>query len=472
MNGKSLEDLIKAYGDPVKLLRNAQQRPAQLAPYSSEFYPGVPAKPDVFSDWATEQKAWHDSAVLFDLNHHMTEIYIKGPDARRLVSYLAANSPDNFRSGRASQMVLVNADGYSVTDGILYSFEGDEYNFVGPNTGVDWIEFHGRTGSFDVELTRDERSPGYADGRAFARRNFRYQIQGPAAVQVIEKLTGKPFPDVKFFHYAPFEAAGVKCTALRHGMAGTAGLELFGPFEQREKIRDAIIAAGREFGLCLVGTRGYFSNPVESGWLPVLISGIYSGESTKAFREWMPATHPDSLYSLEGSFYSDNIEDYYVTPYDLGYDRLIKFDHDFIGSDALKRIEPLAHRKKATLDWKGEDWVKVFTAMSQRSDDVVKIMDLPLVSRPLLTTRTCDAILKGGKPAGISFLAGYISAERTILSLGIVDKDVEIGDELVLLWGEAGGHNDTRVQPTKLFEIRTTVTPTPYSDYAREQYRK
>jgi vanillate/3-O-methylgallate O-demethylase len=467
----NLEELIAAYGGPMKLLRNAKHRPEQLAPYSSAFYPVGPAKPEEFSDWATEQKAWHETAVLFDLNHHMTEIAIRGRDARKLVSSLAINSPDNFHAGRASQMALCNAEGSSITDGILYSLENDEFNFVGPNIAVDWIEFQGTTGGFDVELARDERSPGYADGRAFNRRHYRYQIQGPSAVKVIEKLTGRPFPDVKFFHYAPIQIGGITTTALRHGMVGAAGLELFGPFEQREEVRNAIIEAGREFGLSLVGTRAYFTNPLESGWLPVLVPAIYSSESTRAFRKWMPATHPDALFSLEGSYYSEHIEDYYVTPFMLGYHRIIKFDHDFIGSDALKQMDASGSRKKVTLAWNGEDVAQVFAAMLTRGDDTVKTLDLPVVGRVLLTDRSADAVLRDGKLVGVSFLSGYISTERTILSLAIVDNDVEVGDELVLLWGEAGGHNDTPVKPTKLFEIRATVTPTPYSDYAREHYR-
>lgn len=56
--------------------------------------------------------------------------------------------------------------------------------------------------------------------------------------------------------------------ALRHGMAGAPGLEIWGPYEEREEIRGTIIKAGKEFGLQQVGARAYATNTLESGWIP------------------------------------------------------------------------------------------------------------------------------------------------------------------------------------------------------------
>ena len=55
--------------------------------------------------------------------------------------------------------------------------------------------------------------------------------------------------------------------------------------------------------------------------------------------------------SLGGSFVSDKIEDYYLTPYELGYGAFIKFDHDFIGSEALEEMAGQAAPKKVTFEW-------------------------------------------------------------------------------------------------------------------------
>lgn len=105
-----------------------------------------------------------------------------GPDAKKPVADLSANSPSGFYAERCSQMILCNEEGYMVADGILYCLPNDEYELVGPVIGADWVEFHGLTGGYDVRLTRDDRSPSYPNGEAFTRKNYRLQIQGPNAV--------------------------------------------------------------------------------------------------------------------------------------------------------------------------------------------------------------------------------------------------------------------------------------------------
>ena len=75
MNPKSLEDLIKSVGDPVRMLRNS--------PIGAYVYPVVPTE---FSNWRTEQQAWRETAVLFDQSHHMAEITLSGPGAFELCS--------------------------------------------------------------------------------------------------------------------------------------------------------------------------------------------------------------------------------------------------------------------------------------------------------------------------------------------------------------------------------------------------
>ena len=81
------------------------------------------------------------------------------------------------------------------------------------------------------------------------RKFYRYQIQGPNAEQVIEKLNGGPFPNIKFFHMDVIKIKGRKVRALRHGMAGAPGLEIWGPYAEGEEIRAAIVEAGKDFGL-------------------------------------------------------------------------------------------------------------------------------------------------------------------------------------------------------------------------------
>jgi vanillate/3-O-methylgallate O-demethylase len=457
MSNQSLEDLLKAAGNPVQLLRNSH--------IGAYVYPVVPSE---YSNWRDEQRAWRETAVLFDQSHHMANLYVEGPDALKLLSHLAINSFAKFPVNRAKQFVPCSYDGYVIGDGILFHLEENRLVFVGRAPTASWIQFHAETGGYNVTIEKDDRSPSNPGGQAVVRTCYRYQIQGPNAPQVIEKLNGGPVPDIKFFHMDAIQIAGRKVRALRHGMAGAPGLEVWGPYEERDEIRAAIVAAGKDFGLREVGSRAYATNTLESGWIPSPLPAVYTGEKMKTYRQWLPATGYEGTGSLGGSFYSNNIEDYYMSPYELGYGPFVKFDHDFIGREALEKMVGKPQRRKVTLAWDAEDVVKVFQSMFERGGEHYKYIDLPLSN---YTSASYDKVLGGGKTVGMSMFSGYSYNERSMLSLGVVDPDIEIGNEVKLVWGEEGGGSQkVTVERHKQIEIRAVVSPVPYSEVARKSY--
>jgi vanillate/3-O-methylgallate O-demethylase len=65
---------------------------------------------------------------------------------------------------------------------------------------------------------------------------------------------------------------------------------------------------------------------------------------------------------------------------------------------------------------------------------------------------------------------GYSFNERCVLSLGVVDQSVQVGDVLTLRWGEPDDTAKTSTETHRQAEIRVRVSPTPYSREAREAY--
>ena len=308
MKEKSLEDLLQSAGNPASMLRNSQ--------IGAYVYPVVPSE---YSNWREEQRAWRETAVLFDQSHHMANIYVEGPDALKMLSYLATNSFAKFPVNRAKQFAPCSYDGFVIGDGILFHLEENRLVFVGRAPAANWIQFHAETGGYRVKIDKDDRSPSNAKGKAVIRTCYRYQIQGPKAPQILEKLHGGPVPDITFFNMDIVNIAGRRVRALRHGMAGAPGLEIWGPYQEREEIHAAIVSAGKDFGLREVGNRAYATNTLESGWIPSPLPAVYTGDKMKAYRQWLPADSYEGTGSLGGSFDSSNIEDYYVSPYALGY---------------------------------------------------------------------------------------------------------------------------------------------------------
>ncbi|MBL0704553.1 vanillate/3-O-methylgallate O-demethylase [Sinomonas cellulolyticus] len=459
MAPKNLQEVLDASKSTVDLLRNSQ--------IGSYIYPVVPAD---FQNWIKEQQAWRDTAVLYDQSHHMDNLFMKGSDAIKLITATAINSTANFPVNRAKQYVPVASNGGVIGDGILFREAEDEYVYVGRSPAANWLLFHGETGGYgNLDITVDRRSPSRPYGHAVSRQYYRFQIQGPAAWQVIEKLNGGELEQLKFFNMSTMGIEGTNVRTLRHGMAGAPGLEIWGPYEDHDRIRDAIVEAGAEFGLVPVGSRAYPSNTLESGWIPSPLPAIYTGEAERAYREWLPADGYEATATLAGSFVSDRIEDYYLTPWELGYGSFVKFDHDFVGRDALEKVDPATQRRKVTLAWNAEDMTKLFGSLFDVDGPHYKFFDLPLAN---YGSANYDSVVDaGGNVVGFSMFTGYSANERTALSLGTVNPDVPEGAEVKVVWGEPdGGTSKAAVEPHEQLEVRAVVSPVPYSAVARSEY--
>jgi glycine cleavage system aminomethyltransferase T len=190
----------------------------------------------------------------------------------------------------------------------------------------------------------------------------------------------------------------------------------------------------------------------------------------KPYRQWLTAKSYEAMASLGGSLYSNNIADYYFTPYDLGYGPFVKFDHDFVGRPALEKMAANAKRKKVTLVWNGDDWTRALGTLSRREGDIAKYIDLPLAN---YATLPYDKVLKGGKTIGISTYTGYTYNERAMVSLAVIDNEhSEPGTQVTIVWGEEGrGSSKPTVERHVQAEIRATVAPAPISEVARTAYR-
>lgn len=455
MSSKNLNEILADCGDVVDFLRNQQVGP--------NVYPGVPAE---YSNWRMEQRAWQQTCVLFNQSYHMVDLEVTGPDAFAMLNHLGVNSFAGFIPDRAKQFVPCTPDGYVIGDVILFYLEENRFNLVGRAPTIEWVEYHAASGKWNVKVERDERTAVRKDPEN--RKNYRYQIQGPNSMKVMEKALGHAPPDLKFFHMTRFTIGGCEVRALRHGMAGQPGFELFGPWADRETVRQALIEAGRDFGLTLVGGRTYSSNTIESGWIPSPLPAIYSGESLKDYRDWLGANSYEAKASIGGSYVPATIDGYYLNPWDLGYGPFVKFDHEFIGRAALERMAQQPQRRKVTLALDNADVARVMSSSFQNGDRA-KYIEFPSA---VYSMHPFDAVLADGKQVGLSTWIGYSANEGKMLTLAIVEEAyAQPGTKVTLLWGEPnGGTRKPTVEPHVQTEITAVVSPVPYSAVARDSY--
>lgn len=447
---RSLQDVLDSVSHITDHLYNNQT--------GARVYPVV--QPE-YTNWRSEQRSWRESVCLRDQSYHMSDLYVSGPDAFKLLNSVAINSFRGFEPETAKQLVVCSPEGYVIGDGILFYLEQDSFQLVGRPSANNWVAFQAKAGGYNVELERDEWS---VDDSGRQRKVFRYQLRGPRAQELLGKVTEGQFRPIRVFRMGWMTVAGHKIRFL--SWPGVEGAEIFGPFELREEVKAAIAEAGEEFEIRLVGSRTYAINGLEQGWIPSPLPAVYTSPELRHYREWLPATSYEAVGSLGGSFYSDNIEDYYLTPWDLGYGHILKVDHDFIGRSALEKRASVAHRRKVTLAWNGEDVTRVFASLF--ADEIAaKYIDLPLSQ---YATWMYDKVLnERGEVIGVSTFCGFSWNERSMLSLAMLDEEYTApGTEVSLVWGEqGGGSRKPSVEPHVQTEIRSTVGPAPYSEPVR-----
>lgn len=453
MTTETLAQAITRAGNPVELLRNQD-------------WPSItfPIKPE-FTNWRDEQRAWSSTVAIMDQSHHMTQLFLWGADLIPMLSAISPNTFATFRAGIAKQLIAVNQAGYLIGDGILFynSDDAEGLVLIGHHILIDWVRFNAekaQAGGKDVHhrLEANSAMRGGVDPTF-----YRYELQGPEADKVMQKLWGT-IPEVKFFHIADVEIAGKEVKALRHGMAGQPGFEFYGPYADGPAIIAALQEAGAEYGITMVGAKAYSSSPLESGWVPTPFPAIWDDDFAE-YREWLPAARAGSI---GGSLYSTDVHDYQFTPFDLGLGRSVKFDHDFHGREALEKHAASPSRRKVTLLWNADDVAAIVKSQIEPGIPA-KFLDFPKARYGFYQM---DRIELGGELVGISTDAGYIAYDQLCMSLATLDTGVPEGAVVEVVWGEDPiSHKPQVDQKHRQVRIRATVAPAPYHEYARSVYR-
>lgn len=391
-----------------------------------------------YTDWLDESMSWKNTCSLGDWSF-LWERRFKGPDALKLFSDTSVNSFQKFDILQSKHVTHTNKNGKVIAEGILTRLSEDEYMLFG--RGTFWVEYVRANGNYDVQSEVEDW--------------FNFQVAGPNALALLEKVARTSLREVKFMHSVEIEIAGCGMLALRQGMSGEIGFELQGPRDQATAVYDAIVAAGPEFGLRKLGGRAVFINHLEACF-PTIITDYMPAifdEDMSDYRAAFQAAMPGfaSTFNVAGSFQSDNIQDWYRSPVELGWARNIKFDHDFIGREALEKEVAEPRRVMRTLVWNGDDVADIYASLLRKDEVPYQFMEMPRDQRGFMYA---DRVLRDGKDVGVATSRGYSYYFREMLSLCVIDVGAaEIGSEVVVIWGEPGGRQK---------EIRATVAPAPY----------
>ena len=390
-----------------------------------------------YTDWIDESMSWKETCYIGDWSF-LWERRFRGRDALRLFSDLTVNSFANFAIGQAKHAIHCNADGKVIHEGIVSRLGEDEFMLFG--RGGFWVDYKLRHGRYDAVSEPDDW--------------FNFQVSGPNSLYVVEKAAGERIRDIAYMRFRTIHIAGREVVALRQGVAGELGYELQGPAQYAREVYDAIVTAGQDFGIRRLGGRTAFINHLEAcfptivtDYLPAIFDDDMA-EYLAEFKAAMPAYA--ATFSIAGSFESDHFGAWYRSPVELGWTKNIKFDHNFIGREALEEEVARPRRIMRTLVWNPDDVVDVYASL-YRAGKPFHYMEIPRDQRGFMYA---DRVIGNDQLVGVATSRGYSYYFRQMLSLCVIDVSwSNPGTEVKIIWGEPG-------EPQK--EIRAQVATAPY----------
>jgi len=199
--------------------------------------------PIEYSGIVDEHMAVRTRAGLFDVSH-MGEIEIAGRDALQAVQHITSNDAAKLSIGQIQYSALTTPQGTFVDDVLVYKLADEHFMFVVNASNIikdfNWITEHIATIEDAVAVNTSSRYALLA-------------LQGPAASEVLQSLTGVPLAPLKYYWFTTGEVAGVRSTISRTGYTGEDGFEVFVPPASADRVWNAILEAGKGAGVAPAG---------------------------------------------------------------------------------------------------------------------------------------------------------------------------------------------------------------------------
>jgi glycine cleavage system aminomethyltransferase T len=391
-----------------------------------------------FEGWKPESMSWKTGCYIHGGLSRQQTIF-KGPDVKEFFSSLVVNGLDNFEIGSMKHSIYCNDDGLMTSHGILQRNDENEYRFF---AGQPWPHYKllSSGGKFRVEM---DPTPW-----------FLFQIAGPTSLETLERAADESLTDIEFLRFRHAKVAGKDVEVARIGMSGNLAYELRGPLEDGPEVYDAVFKAGKDLRIQRLGWRTYLVNHVEGGF-PQMNWQFYSAaDLDPGYNAFVTASGFSPPIAITGSVDPGDTRSRLRTPIEVGWQRAVKFDHDFAGRAALESEVANPQRTIATLVWNPDDVVDIYASLLKPGEEY-KTIDLPTSppwTKGMLSH--ADHLLKDGKEIGWSSGTVYSYYFRQVISHACIDvAEAELGNEVVVQWGDHG---------SRIKDVRATVERYPY----------
>lgn len=238
--------------------------------------------PIEYSGIIDEHQTVCNGVGVFDVSH-MGEFWVKGPNALAFIQNITSNDASVLPIGKAQYTCFPNHEGGIVDDLLVYHYSKDKYMLVVNAGNIDkdweWCVKHNTVGAI-LENASDKTA--------------QIAVQGPKAMQVLQRLTSVDLSAIPYYSFVTGEFAGCKEVIISNtGYTGAGGFELYFYNEDAMTISNAVFKAGEpegikpiglgardtlrlEMGFCLYGNDlDDTTSPIEAGlgWITKFVDG-------------------------------------------------------------------------------------------------------------------------------------------------------------------------------------------------------
>jgi aminomethyltransferase len=357
-----------------------------------------------------EYNAIREAAALIDVSP-LYKYQVSGPDALALVDRVITRDATKLAVGSVFYTPWCDEHGKVVDDGTVHRLDERRFRWTAADPQLRWL----RQNSAGLDVAIDEETEATA---ALA-------LQGPSSRDVLEAATGESFADLRYFRRRPSKIGKVKVDVSRTGYTGDLGYEVWIPTAGAVKVWDALIDAGKAYGVRPAGMLALDVVRLEAGL--ILLEVDYTSARH--------AMNPEQNYA----------------PGEIGLGRLVSFDKgDFVGRLALER-EAKAGGPGRRLVGLQLDWYDI--------EGLYDAQGLPPAISPSVD-RAPVPVFAAGRQVGRATSHGWSPILKQAIALASVPPQYEaIGTPLAVEWTVEGRRG----------RVRATVVELPFLDLERKR---
>lgn len=370
------------------------------------------------------------------------EHIIEGPDAQAVLNYVSINDCMKWKIGRCKHLVQCDEDGDIVNHG-LYTRDTE-------------TRFRAFACS-PVEVSQQISTGNWNCTESF-KRFFIFQVSGPLSLTVIEKALEQNLHDVVFLETRSISVPNIESNEIeicRIGMSGTLAYELRGPAESGPEVYDLIYRKGKPYGIKRLGWRSYTVNHTFGGYPQMTCSFEMARFKDPEFGKISRAP-----LHISGSIDPENIRARFRNPIELDWGFMAKFNHDFIGREALEDLYNNPERKIVSLVWNVDDVVDIYRSQFEDGEPF-KYMELPSAVPPNAGGHADWVCDEEGRRIGIAAVPVYSAYYKVFLCQAVLDiEEIRADREVIIKWGDYG---------KRIKDVRATIARYPYSALPENQ---